>query len=279
MSVPRTNHSCIRDEVWRAKVAQDIYEICAKNGHFRAFALVWLTWTDYLHPDGHFQNTVLARLKQLVRFDDVIERESMREKRTQTDATSFNKTHEAVHAFFATGTKRSDDGLISEAGVNRFERHREVAGAPTDSPHDVATCGGPGEACCAGASPCSQNGCCDPESNTCATQGTACSAPGSVCSTGVCQACGASGFACCAGNVCNGGGCCDTGACVAAGDVCERHGVLRGNLRRRMRRRDRALLRWEHMHRRPRVRGGYLRRVRRRQRDVLRGEYVHRRLL
>lgn len=76
------------------------------------------------------------------------------------------------------------------------------------------SCGGPGQACCAG-DRCS-SGCC--VSGLCLANGTSCGANAGTCMADACSGCGALGESCCPGRTCGGGAACGAGnTCVACG--------------------------------------------------------------
>jgi hypothetical protein len=83
-------------------------------------------------------------------------------------------------------------------------------------PDLMASCGAPGEPCCATAnSRCRANGCCS--GGTCLAEGQRCSAT-EVCRASSCTGCGGAGQPCCDPNACGNNGCClANDSCVANG--------------------------------------------------------------
>jgi hypothetical protein len=75
-----------------------------------------------------FQHAVALRAEEIEGRLDVVEREMMRQERRQIDAAVRDHRHQPPHAFLAARTKRGDDLLIGQAGIERFVGRDELAG-------------------------------------------------------------------------------------------------------------------------------------------------------
>src|SRR5439155_17627025 len=71
----------------------------------------------------HLQAAVAPRTKNIVRFDDLIERETMREQRQRVEPVRLHHQHEAAHALLTSRTKRRYDAVVADAGRESVVRN------------------------------------------------------------------------------------------------------------------------------------------------------------
>ena len=88
--------------------------------------------------DRHFQAAVAARAKDIVRFDDLIERETMREQRQRVEPVRLHHQHEAAHPFLPAGTKRGHDFVIADAGSESVVRNLKFSRVNTEAAQRAA---------------------------------------------------------------------------------------------------------------------------------------------
>ena len=74
-----------------------------------------------LWPDRHLEATVTTRAEDLIRFDDLVEIERVREQRRRIETLRLHQLDQPAHAFLPAGAKRGNDFLIAKAGCKRFK--------------------------------------------------------------------------------------------------------------------------------------------------------------
>ena len=77
--------------------------------------------------DRDLQNAIAARTEEIIRFDDLIELEIVRQQRRRIKALRLHHCHQSAHPFLPAGAKGRHDLVIADSRCKCVVRHLEFA--------------------------------------------------------------------------------------------------------------------------------------------------------